>query len=366
MFKNVFVRASEMGLRFVRAEFAGLVAPGSHWFFDPLGRVSVTVVSRREPFLTHPQLDLIIKSGLLAGHAEVLDVQDQQRALVWLDGRFSTILAPGLYAYWTGFRRVRVEMVNLDDVRCTHRDLEAILRFNRVSEFLSVEEVPAEHVGVLRIGGRYVEPLPPGKHAFWKTSRTVKVTLLDRKEIMQDLAGQELLTADKVTLRMNIVVVYRVQDAVKVTETTDALATVMHRETQLALRTAVGVRELDNLLAEKDVLAQELTATVRQRAQSWGVEVIQVGLRDIILPGDMRTLLNQVIQARKAAEAGVITRREEAAMLRHQANAAKLLAEQPLLMRLRELETIEKIAATGKLKVVLGEKGLTERVAGLL
>ena len=79
----------------------------------------------------------------------------------------------------------------------------------------------------------------------------------------------------------------------------------------------------------------------------------------MILPGDMKDLMNKVTEAKKAAEANLITRREETAALRSQANTAKLLADNPTLMRLRELEVLEKIVAGGGLNVVLGEKGLS-------
>src|SRR5215216_5119581 len=76
----------------------------------------------------------------------------------------------------------------------------------------------------------------------------------------------------------------------------------------------------------------------------------------VILPGDMKDLMNKVTEAKKAAEADLIVRREETAAIRSQANTAKLLADNPTLMRLRELEVLEKVAATSKLSVVLGEK----------
>jgi hypothetical protein len=96
-----------------------------------------------------------------------------------------------------------------------------------------------------------------------------------------------------------------------------------------------------------------------------------VGIRDVILPGDMKDLMNRVTEAKKAAEANLIARREETAAIRSQANTAKLLADSPTLMRLRELEVLEKIAAAGKLNIVvgdksLGEKGLAEKVVNLL
>jgi hypothetical protein len=73
-----------------------------------------------------------------------------------------------------------------------------------------------------------------------------------------------------------------------------------------------------------------------------------------------------VTEARKAAEANLITRREEIAAMRSQANTARILESNPTLMRLRELEVLEKVAGKAKLSVVLGEKGLTDRVVKLL
>jgi len=86
----------------------------------------------------------------------------------------------------------------------------------------------------------------------------------------------------------------------------------------------------------------------------------------VILPGEMKDLMNKVTEARKAAEASLITRREETAAMRSQANTARILEQNPTLMRLRELEVLEKVAGSTKLSVVLGEKGLTEKVVNLL
>jgi hypothetical protein len=89
-------------------------------------------------------------------------------------------------------------------------------------------------------------------------------------------------------------------------------------------------------------------------------------MRDIILPGDMKDMMNKVIEAQKAADANLIMRREETAAMRSQVNTAKLLDNNPTLMRLRELDVLEKIAGNSKLNVVLGEKGLADRVVNLL
>ena len=110
----------------------------------------------------------------------------------------------------------------------------------------------------------------------------------------------------------------------------------------------------------------EIEENVRRRAVELGLEIASVGIRDVILPGDMKDLMNKVTEARKAAEANLIARREETAAIRSQANTARLLAESPTLMRLRELEVLEKIAAAGKLNIVVSDKGLADKVVNLL
>jgi len=148
--------------------------------------------------------------------------------------------------------------------------------------------------------------------------------------------------------------------------TADDARQALYREAQLALRAVVGARDLDAFLTDKDTIAREVNEQIRGRAGELGLEVVTVGVRDVILPGDMKDLMNKVMEAKKAAEANLIARREETAAMRSQANTAKLLADNPTLMRLRELEVLEKVACEGKLNVVLGEKGLADRVVNLL
>ncbi|MGC8643813.1 MAG: hypothetical protein ACP5XB_28465, partial [Isosphaeraceae bacterium] len=81
-------------------------------------------VSRRAPFLVHDKLDLIAKSGELKGRAEVLDLEDGKYALIWIDRRFARLLPPGQYAYWTGHRDVRVEIVEARRARFEHDELK--------------------------------------------------------------------------------------------------------------------------------------------------------------------------------------------------------------------------------------------------
>lgn len=366
IFKRFDIRSYEIGLYFRNREFKGLLAQGRHWLFDLLGKVRVEIVSMRDPWLVHEKLDVIVKSGALKDPAVVLDLKDYERALVWIEGRFSHILPPGLYAYWTTLRDVKVEVIDARRVRFEHPDLRVIMRSAMVDRTLEIGTVEPHHVGVLFVDGNFVETLPPGRYAFWKNLAQVKFVQEDLREAMFDVAGQDIMTADKVTLRMNAVVTYRVIDARQAVSVADDVRQALYREAQLGLRAVVGARELDSFLTAKDAVADELAEIVRPRAKALGLELISVGIRDIILPGEMKDLMNKVTEAKKAAEANLIVRREETAAMRSQVNTAKLLQDNPTLMRLRELEVLEKIATTSKLSVVLGEKGLADRVVNLL
>lgn len=364
--RRVKIRRTERGLLFKDREFVGVLGAGTYWFLDVLGKVRVDVLSTRDAWLQHRELDVIAKSGELLGEARVLDLQDRERALVWIDGRFDRALGPGQYALWTSFRKVEVEVVDAGTLRFDHEQLATILRFASAQRMLEVFEVETGRIGLLYLDGEHVATLDPGTHAYWKGIGRLRLETVDLREAVLDVAGQEIMTADKVTLRLNAVVTYRVTDAPRSVAEVEDCKQALYRDAQLALRGVIGTRDLDGLLSEKDAVAADLGELVKRRAADYGVEVVSLGIRDVILPGEMKDLMNKVTEAKKASEASLITRREETAAMRSQSNTAKILAQNPTLMRLRELEVLEKVAEKANLSVVLGEKGLADRVVKLL
>ncbi len=360
------IREHERGLLFRDREFERVLRPGRYWVWDPLMKVRVDVVSVREVWLNHKDLDVVAKSGALGDEAVVVDLKDNERAVVWVDGRLEAVLKPGLYALWTVFHEVKVEAFDARGVRFDHADLASIVQVKGTAVLLETVTVEAGHAGLFFKDGRYEAMLAPGAYAFWKGVAKARVQDVDLRELVVDVAGQDIMTADKVTLRLNAVVTYKVADPVKAVTTVEDYRQALYREAQLALRAVVGTRELDVLLGDKDALARELDAIVRARVAGFGLEVVALGIRDVILPGEMKELMNKVTEAKKAAEAALITRREETAAMRSQANTAKILESSPTLMRLRELEVLEKVSEKANLTVVLGEKGLADRVVKLL
>lgn len=366
MFRYVKVKPHERALVFRDGEFLGVLRPGSHWYFDPLFKLRIEKASPRQTWLIHDELDVMARSGKLAGEAVVVDLKDHERALVWIDGRFAGVLGAGLYALWTSERDVRVEIVDARVMQLVHAELPVIVQAPRATTLFDVIHVEPGHVAVWFRDSAYQATLEAGTYAFWKGVGRLRTFDVDLKEQVLDISGQDIMTADKVTLRLNALVSYKVTDPLRSVTAVDGAAQALYRAAQLALREAVGAKELDVLLASKEALAEEVAATLAPRATELGLAVVSAGVRDVILPGDMKELMNKVTEAKKAAEASLVTRREETAAMRMQANTAKILESSPTLMKLKELEVLEKVAGKANLTVVLGEDGLANRVVKLL
>jgi regulator of protease activity HflC (stomatin/prohibitin superfamily) len=221
--------------------------------------------------------------------------------------------------------------------------------------------VAAHEKGLLFRDGRFVTILEPGRYRLARWFATEEVKTVDLRLRSLVLQGQEMLTLDKVTLRVTMIAKLRVADPVAALLRVDDYLAQLYGDVQLALRDAVGALELEAAIGRKGVLGEAVVATVKEKALAYGVELVEAGVRDLILPGDMKAILNQVMEAKKKAEASLILRREEVAATRSLANTAELLAKNPALMKLKELEALEKIAASGA-RVVVAPKvfGLDE------
>jgi regulator of protease activity HflC (stomatin/prohibitin superfamily) len=216
-------------------------------------------------------------------------------------------------------------------------------------------QVPVGHVGVLRVDGVVSRLLQPGPAAFWRFNREVLVEQVDTRWQALEVTGQEILTRDKVALRLNLTAHWRYTDVERAFAQLVKPVEHLYRELQLALRAAVGTRTLDELLERKEVIDQVVVAQVAAPLAELGIEIGRVGVKDIVLPGEMKALLARVVEAEKAAQANVIRRREETAATRSLLNTAKVMEDNPVALRMKELETLERIAERiGHISVVGG------------
>ncbi|MHC5065338.1 MAG: slipin family protein [Planctomycetota bacterium] len=369
MISKIRIQKHELGLWFRHGDFKGVLEPGAYALLGRLiGRDQIEIVDTLKSRFRHQRLEALVLEEQLQSYMHIVDLNDEQRALIWKDGRLAEILGPGRYVYWKQPSSIQVEVFDSQDLRFEHSKLDTILSNSEASSWLQAIRVEDHEKALLFVDGEYRETLAAGLYAYWRAQPTGKVTWrsVDLRESNLEVSGQEIMTADKVTLRLNLLVTYQVSDVWKALSTVEDYQQTLYREAQLVLRSSVGTRKLEELLADKVSVGDELRQKLSNRAAEFGVEIKSIGLRDLILPGDMKSILNQVIEAEKRAEANLIRRREETAAARNQANTAKLLAANPVLVRMKELEALQEILAGTKATFVLGSGDLPEQIRGLV
>ncbi len=367
MFFKIHVRRYEIGLWFRHGDLHRVLPPGEHRGPSALRRHDrVEVIDRLPARFEHKLLDVLAKAPLLLPHLRVLELGDTQRALVWKDGRLGWVLGPGRHAFWNDPADLTVETFDVDAFAFDHPKAEAVLAFRGAALHLDGVRVASHERVLLYRQGALERELGPGLFVYWRGACRAEWKSVDLREQVLDVSGQEIMTADKLTLRVNLVLTYRVTDARKSVESAADTGQSLYRDAQLLLREAVGGRSLDRLLADKDAVSDELRAALAPKAASRGLSVTGLGLRDVILPGDMKAILNEVILAQKQSEAQLIRRREETAAARSQANTAKLLADHPQLARMKELEALQEILKGTKATFLLGRGDVAEQVRSLV
>jgi regulator of protease activity HflC (stomatin/prohibitin superfamily) len=288
---------------------------------------------------------------------EEITVGVAERAIVSIDGKPKAFLRPGTHRVWKTDESLLVQMLSTrEPMPVLTKELVALVPRDEYADVL----VREHERGLLFVQGKLTRTLAPGRYTFWSApEEKVDVTNVDMRLQQVLLAPQELMTKDKVSLRVTLTVEYVVTDPVLATTSVAQPRDTIYLLAQMASREYVAAVTLDELLAGRDAMTRALEGEVVPKATTLGVRVDRVGVKDIVLPGEMKTLLNRVIEAEKEAAANVILRREETAATRSLANTAKVLAENPVLLRLKELEALKEIASNiEEVRVIVGADGI--------
>ncbi len=351
---NILVNDGERVLVSIDGRPSRYLGPGRHRVWALFADVALMRLSTEAlvPILRPEQVALIPEADLRR-----VVVKRGQRAWVAHKGKPARWLSVGEHLVWTVDPSVTITLVDTTALTAPLLDPRELALVDAV-DYVEIT-VPTGAVAARFVDGALESVLGPGRHAAWTTERSVRFTALDLRERVLEVSGQELMTKDRVTLRLNASAVYKVHDPQRLVAVARAPDDVLYLAVQLALREAVAARTLDELLADRESLAGVLLPVVRAKAEAVGLALGELGVKDVVLPGEMRALMNRVIEAQKAAEANVITRREETAAVRSMAQTAKVLAENPTLLRLKELESYKDLAAqVGTVHLVLGDGAL--------
>ncbi|WP_381525489.1 slipin family protein [Spirosoma soli] len=363
MIQVVRVQSFQIGLVFRHGGFVRKLSTGTHWLWP---NETVHIYNRGMLFEKPPvDLAILLAEPEVAFELDVIDVADNELVLQYENGQYQRLLNRGRWAFWKGvhqFTYVRVDLTQL--AVPAEVDLASLLP-QPLSAYVRSYTVEAHEKGVLFIDWTFSRVLDAGTYHWWKNNIPVHVLKVDMRQQQMEVSGQEILTRDKASLRVSFFVQYRVVDVMKALVDNKEYDRQLYVLMQLALREYIGNQTLDQLLETKSDLAEVVIRSSAGKAEAIGVELRGGGLRDIILPGDMRDILNQVLMAEKKAQANSIMRREETASTRSLLNTARLMEENEMLWKLKEMEYVEKIAEKVSSISLSGNGQLLDQLKGL-
>lgn len=356
------INDNQLGVLSVNGKAHTLLEPGRHQLWQ----------SARNPHrLTYLSVDTgYVSTGSMPEIARVLppkaanplEVASNEFAILYREGQGFTCLGPGSYLVWQLRHKITFKVFSTDALMTEVPEVDWWIV--PTNYFIRQTVRPYER-GLLWVDGEFNGELGEGRYGVNAWRKDVSFEVVDMRERELQIQGQEVMTSDKVTLRLNLVVKWAVRDARRSVEAQTELVNAVYSEAQLVARSYIAGSTLDALLEARNQAAEAMLAELAPRVAQWGIEVMRIDLKDLILPGEMKTLLNRVIEAEKQAAANVILRREETAATRAQANTAKMMENNPALMRLKELELMSEVAHNvGNITIVAGGDDITRAFSG--
>lgn len=357
------IAENQRGLLVKDGRLVQVLEPGLHRYWLWNSRRDKVEIDFATGACLSPLVDGIEKRHpeLAEANFEIVRPEQGQVAIVRLDGRAKLIVRGGDVArVWKVLETVTVETIDVETApKLTKRQLTELMGASVFGQSIPAPvqavTVAEAQSAVVLFDGEIVETVGPGRYGYWQVGRKVTALTLDTRPAPLEVTAQEILTKDRISIRVTLTSFVEVTDVEKAALSTPDYQGHVYKLVQFAVREAVAGRTLDELLNDRVKVDREIVAHVRDALGDVGVRVTELGIKDVILPGEMRELINRVVEAEKVAQANLIRRREETAATRSLLNTAKLMADNPVLMRLKELEALERVTdKIGRIDVVAG------------
>lgn len=343
MLDVITVKQQETGLVYENNRLHAVLGTGKYAYWKGVVERTYSICDMAKPFQPTIDLNILLEHQELAEKLEIITVEQQELALMFENGLMKSVLPAGQHAYWKGLVKRRVVIADLSKFEITEPIDRAVLVKPEVQAYVRVFNVESYEKGLLYVDGKFEKELAPGLHYYWKNPTAITLYKTDMRQSQLEVNGQEILTKDKANIRINFTVRYGIADIYKLVENKDYEKQV-YVLLQLALREQIAAYTLDELLDKRDDISPLVMNSVKDKALQVGLTLLDCGIRDIILPGDVKEIMNQVLIAEKKAQANSIMRREETASTRSLLNTARLMEENEMLFKLKEMEYVEKIA----------------------
>lgn len=364
MIKKYTIKEQECGYLTKNGRFVKMVMAGTYHFWSGSGyQMQITEMKDEVNTFGIPE-EVLMKDKEFASRVIKVTIPDTSIAMRFVNGAYREVLTKPEHLFWNVFEKNEFQMLDMTTVRM-EESVPRIYMSLMPSRYYKRIVIKDGETGLLYLDGRYEETLEAGVYHYWDYGKEVTCKIFDRKLQQLEISGQEILTADKVGLRLNMVCSYRILDPLKLVQQADGVQTLLYTCAQLAAREYVGRFKLDELLEQKEQMGQYVLERMRKLGEELKVEIASAGIKDIILPGEIRDIMNTVLLAEKRAQANMITRREEVASTRSLLNTARLLDENQTLLRLKEMEYLEKICDKVGTITIHGGKGILEQLQEL-
>lgn len=208
---------------------------------------------------------------------------------------------------------------------------------------LSIKQINQYERGIKFAFGKYIGMIEPGWSLVWPIIQSYQKVDIRTKAV--DVPDQEAITKDNVSARISAVIYYKVTDASKAVLEVENFFIAIHQLAQTTMRNVIGEVDLDSLLANRDTVASRIKDIVKETTTQWGLEVISVELKDIILPEGMKRTMAKQAEAEREKRATIINSEGEVIAAKNLAQAAELMAGKPGALHLRTLNSINDISS---------------------
>jgi len=222
--KRIVIAQHERGVYLKDRSIVKILEPGVYRLFDLYGRISVEVYNLTVSEFNHAYEDVLIKQNreLVDTYFQLVELGEYQVGLIYKNGRLNGVLAPGSrQLYWKGLIDVKVEILDIENDYSVPKTIVGLIANARIDalpreviNYVTITEVSDNHLGLLIVNGELVKNLKPGLYAYWKFNRNIKIEHVELRLQVMEVQGQEILTKDKVSLRVNLSAQYQIADPV--------------------------------------------------------------------------------------------------------------------------------------------------------
>lgn len=361
---KIIIKEQECGYLIKNGQFQKLLLAGKYTYFKKFGYEVLTVPMKGQVKTCDIPIEILMKCPEFSKRVVKAELPDTSIALRFVNGAYREVLTAAETYFWNVYEKNTFQIVDItkpymeDSLPRMYMDLMPAKYYKKIV-------VKDGEVALMYIDNRLEKRLEPGTYYFWNYGAEVTCKIFNMKLQQLEISGQEILTADKVGVRLNVICSYRIVDPEQLVKKIEGASAQLYTCAQLIIREYVGRYRLDELLAQKEEIGRYILEKIQEKQKELCVEVVSGGIKDIILPGEIREIMNTVLVAEKKAQANVIMRREEVASTRSLLNTARMMEENQTLFKLKELEYLERICDKVGNISLNGGKGVLEQLAEL-